>query len=319
MRLAAGTSASSVAVHRSGYGAGLLAGLAAVVMWGAQFPVAKSTFVSVDAFHATALRYAVPSAVLVAWLLREEGRAAFRYERRGLAAVVLGLVGMCASPAFVFGGLMLTRPEVAAILIATQPAMTALAQWLVRGARPPRFTLACIAVAFAGVVAVVTRPGAPAQAGASEWLGDASVLMGAVCWVVYTMGLSRFADWSTLRTTTLTMLPGTLGNLLVVTVAVAAGWLAPVGLQAWGAVAWQLAYLALAGVLAGMLCWNAAAQRIGALDTMLLLNLVPVVAFAIRFARGGRFAVAELAGAALVVGALVANNVWLRIRQRAPR
>jgi hypothetical protein len=41
-----------------------------------------------------------------------------------------------------------------------------------------------------------------------------------------------------------------------------------------------------------------------------------VVTFAIGFAQGARFAAAELAGVALVVGALAANNLYLRAKRR---
>ena len=53
---------------------------------------------------------------------------------------------------------------------------------------------------------------------------------------------------------------------------------------------------------------------LGALNTMLLGNLVPVVTFAIRILQGHRFDAIELAGAGLVVAALVADNLYLRGR-----
>ena len=62
-----------------------------------------------------------------------------------------------------------------------------------------------------------------------------------------------------------------------------------------------------------MICWNAGNKRVGALNAMLMLNLVPVVVFAIGFAQGQRFLPVELAGAALVIGALAANNLYLRV------
>jgi hypothetical protein len=45
---------------------------------------------------------------------------------------------------------------------------------------------------------------------------------------------------------------------------------------------------------------------------MLLLNLMPVVTFAVRFAQGARPDAVELFGAALVISSLVANNLYLR-------
>jgi len=75
---------------------------------------------------------------------------------------------------------------------------------------------------------------------------------------------------------------------------------------------WQLAYLTVGGIVVSMICWNYGNQRIGALNTMLLLNSVPVVTFAVRVAQGHRFQAIELAGALVVVAALVANNIYLR-------
>ncbi len=86
-----------------------------------------------------------------------------------------------------------------------------------------------------------------------------------------------------------------------------------------GSVAPQLAFLAVGGVMLSMLCWNAGTRRIGVLNAMLLQNLVPVIVFAIRFAQGQRYVAVELAGAGLVIGALAANNLYLRHKHAVRR
>jgi hypothetical protein len=45
---------------------------------------------------------------------------------------------------------------------------------------------------------------------------------------------------------------------------------------------------------------------------MLMLNLVPVGVFSIEASLGRSFAAVEIAGAFMVIGALVANNFYLR-------
>jgi hypothetical protein len=45
---------------------------------------------------------------------------------------------------------------------------------------------------------------------------------------------------------------------------------------------------------------------------MLMLNLIPVGVFAIEAALGRRYEPVELVGAAVVIGALAANNLYLR-------
>ena len=283
-----------------------------VLLWGAQLPVAKDAFASVDAFHVTAIRYALGTLALVALLAWLEGPAALSYYGRFRAVVLFGLLGMCASPMLVFFGISLSTPEHAVIIIALQPSMTALADWAVRGRRPSNFTLGCVAVAFAGVVTVVTRGDPRRLLGSGELAGDLVVILGAACFVAYTMSVENFKGWSALRFTTLTIIPGSIGCVVVTALLVAAGKAAVPGVAALASVGWHLAYLTLGGIVVSMVCWNAGIQRIGAVNTMLLVNLMPVVTFSVRFAQGVRFEPVEIAGATLVISSLMANNLYLR-------
>jgi drug/metabolite transporter (DMT)-like permease len=190
--------------------------------------------------------------------------------------------------------------------------MTAIADWWLRGRRPARFTLGCIAAAFVGVVLVVTRGNPALGLSPREIAGDLLVLVGAACWVVYTMGTERFRGWSALKFTVLTLIPGSIALVVATAALVALGVSRVPSAGAIASVAPQLVFLALVGVLAAMILWNAGNQRVGALNAMLMLNLMPVIVFAIRFAQGERFLPVELAGAGLVIGALIANNLYLR-------
>ena len=296
----------------SRFAQGVLLVFVTVLLWGVQFPVAKGAFAFVDAFHVTAIRYVLGALALVALLAWLEGPAALSYYGRFWTTALHGLAGMCASPMLVFFGLALSSPEHAAIIVALQPSMTALADWALRGRRPGRFTLGCLAVAFAGVVTVVTR-GDPVHAfGRGGIAGDILVFLGAACWVSYTMAAEIFKGWSALRFTTLTIIPGSLGCVAVTALLAATGASVVPGAAELAAVGWHLAYLTLGGIVISMLCWNAGNQRIGPLNTILLMNLVPVVTFTVRFAQGARPAPIELLGAALVISSLVANNLYLR-------
>jgi drug/metabolite transporter (DMT)-like permease len=294
------------------FATGVVLALVAVLLWGAQFPVAKSVFATVDPFHVSLVRYGVATVLLVPIVVWREGPAALRYYGRGWPASAIGVVGMAGSPLLVFAGLALTRPEHAAIIVSLQPSMTAIADWALHGRRPAAFTLGCIVAAFTGVVLVVTR-GDPALAfGKGELAGDLLVLVGAACWVFYTMGTERFRGWSAMKLTALTLIPGSVGLALATAALVALGLARVPTPAALASVAGELAFLALAGVLLAMICWNAGTQRVGALNSMLMLNLVPIVVFAIGFVQGQAFAPVELVGAGLVIGALVANNLYLR-------
>lgn len=274
--------------------------------------MAKRTLPQLDAYALGTVRYAIGVALLVLLLAAVEGRRALRYEGRFLFAALVGLVGVTGFNLFVWIGLVHTLPEHASIILALQTPLTAIAVWLTRGQRPAAFTLGCVAVAFAGVLLVITKGNLHVQMAGSELYGDALVFLAAISWVTYTLCAARFPAWSPLRFTVLTCIPGGAGLLIANVIAVALGVATLPGAGQIAGVAWQIVYLSVGTVVLGLLGFNAAARRLGPLNTMLMLNLVPVCVFGIEAALGRSFAAVELAGAAIVIAALIANNLYLR-------
>ena len=294
--------------------ANLLAGLAwitlSILCWAPLFSVAKRTLPYLDAFALGTARYILGVLLFVLLLVAVEGRSALRYEGKLAAATLFGLVGITGFNLCVWLGLVFTAPEHASIILALQTPLTALAVWLARGQRPAAFTLACVAVAIAGVLLVVTKGDLAVPAG--SLVGDPLVLLGAVSWVIYTLAAGYFAGWSPLRLTTLTCIPGLAGLVAVHLGAIAAGFASVPSVQAIGSVGWQLLYFSICTVVLGVLGFNNAARRLGPLNTMLMLNVIPLGVFGIEAALGRSFSAVELAGAGVVIAALVANNLYLR-------
>lgn len=283
-----------------------------ILCWVPLFPVAKRVLPLVDAFAMGTIRYVIGGALFVLLLAAAEGRQALSYEGRFLPAALLGLIGITGFNCLVWWGLTFTRPEHAAIIMGIQTPLTALALWATRGVRPASFTLACIAAAFTGVLLVVTQ-GDPARAFAGgAFAGDVLVFLGALSWVTYTLASARFGGWSPIRFTVLTCLPGGVGLIVVNALAIGAGIGSIPSLEALASIGWQLAYFSVGTVVLGVLGFNFSVRYLGPLNTMLMLNLVPVGVFAIEAALGRTFAAAEIVGAVFVIGALVANNLYLR-------
>ncbi len=286
--------------------------LLSILCWAPMFSVAKRALPYVDAFALGTLRYLVGSVLFIALLWAIEGRQALRFDGRIVPATAFGMIGITGFNVLVWVGLTHTRPEHAAIIMSLQTPLIALTLWLTRGQRPATFVLGCVAAALAGVFLVVTK-GNPFNAfEGGTLLGDALVLFGAIAWVTYTLAAGRFAGWSPLRLTVLTCIPGAVGLLIVNAIAIGIGLAQVPSAQAIAAVGWQLAYFSTCTVVLGVLGFNFGVKHLGPLNTMLMLNLVPVCVFAIEAWLGRAFAATELVGAALVIGALVANNLHQR-------
>ena len=250
--------------------------------------------------------------LFIAILWAVEGRQALRYGGRFLPAAVFGMVGFCGFNILVWWGLYYTRPEHAGLIMALQTPMTALAVWLTRGLRPVPFTVGCIAVAIGGVLTVVTKGDLKYALRGASLAGDLLVFLGAVSWVIYTMAGHHFSGWSPLRMTVLTCIPGTIGLVAVNAFTIGMGYSAMPTLEQVWSVKWQLGYFVVFTVVLGVLGFNNGVKYLGALNTMLMLNLIPIIVFAIEAWLGRSFAAIEIAGAALVIGALAANNLYLR-------
>lgn len=284
----------------------------AIACWTPLFSIAKRTLPLLDAFALGTVRYALGVALFVALVAAVEGRGSLRFDGRWLLASAVGLIGITGFNLFIWIGLGYTLPEHASIILALQSPLTALAVWVLRGQRPATFTLGCVAAAIAGVVLVITKGDLTNALAGGSLLGDALILLGAISWVTYTLAASRFAGWSPLRFTVLTCIPGAVGLVIANLIAIGAGAAAVPTVATVAAVGWQILYFSVCTVVLGVLGFNAGVCSLGPLNAMLMLNFIPVGVFAIEAALGRSFALIELAGAAVVIAALVANNLYLR-------
>jgi drug/metabolite transporter (DMT)-like permease len=296
---------------------GVIFATTTAVTWGGQFVVGKSALATVNAFPLTTVRYAGAVALWLLVLVAVEGRRALRLDGHGPRLFWLGSLGFAGFNLLAYTGLAHARPQSASLIVALAPLLTALVLWRRTGRRPANATFAFLALALAGVALVISGGHPTTIASGSIGWGDGLVLAGVFSFVLYGLGAARFAGFSALRYTTLTAALGWITIAAAAAVALGAGLVPmPTGSQLVG-VTPQIAYLALPGAFVAVLTWNAAIGIIGPQNAVLFGNLIPVTTFAIEIVRGYRPNAVELAGAAITIGALVANNLYARRPARA--
>ena len=204
-------------------------------------------------------------------------------------------------------------------MIATMPFLTLLVLWVRDGARVAPLKLALMGAGFLGVVGVISRGSVGDLVHGGVGGGEALVLLGALCFVFYTLGARQFPGWSPLR---FTALSATLGSATVVAITelvTIAGWEStPSG---------HRPRRRRAG--AGLHRHLRRGNRPCSLGTrpssgsarptaVLFNNLVPITAFVIAIAGGYAPNAYELAGAALAVAALAAVTLLNRASAPSP-
>ena len=301
------------------YWKGVASCLAGTMMMGVMFPVMTDALTHVDPFTFTSLRYLIAGIAFAILLRRREGAAAFRADGQSLwIAWLLGSIGFCGFGSFVFLGQQLAGPAGAlnaSIMMATQPMMGLLVNALVRRTAPPWLSLVFVVMSFAGVALVITRGDVSAALHEPRhYAASVLIVIGALCWVVYTFGSAYFSRWSALKYTTMTTWLG-LTTIVGVNVAlVAAHAIAAPTLATLLAIAPHLAYMGpIAGFLA-ILCWVSGNRILGPMNGVLFMDVVPITAFAVSALIGVVPHIAQVMGASLTAAALLMNNVYLRHR-----
>ncbi|MGH9900612.1 MAG: DMT family transporter, partial [Pyrinomonadaceae bacterium] len=213
----------------------------------------------------------------------------------------LGVVGNTLYQLLFATGLSITTAANSALFVAATPVVVALLGALSGVERPTRNVVAGVALAFIGITLVLAARGVALS---SETLsGDLLVLVAAVCWSVYTLGVrSLGGPISSLRVTALTMLTGTPGLVLAGAPQLLRTEWGGVSAAAWGG----LAYATLFALVVAYVLWNVSVRRVGSNRTAVYSCVTPLVAAAVAWPVLGEWPVPlQGVGAALIVAGVL--------------
>lgn len=295
---------------------GLLMCLLAVITWGIMFPVMGSAMKSIDPFYFTTTRFSIALLVLSIWLMIAEGKSKFNTEGKGLKLWFLGTMGMTGVGFLVFLGQKMAGNSgavIAAIIMAVQPLLGALVNWVVKKTPPKPLTLFFMLMSLTGVVMVISKGDLSIffSAETNLW-AYLFILLGALCFVIYTLGGTYFPSWSPLRYTTITTITGSFTNILIVSFATLMGWLNLPSFSTFTDITWELLYMALVAGVIGFYVWNTGNKIVKPINGILFMNLVPVTAFVVSVLQGYQISNFEITGALITIAGLVGNNLYVR-------
>ncbi|MFM0159593.1 DMT family transporter [Paraburkholderia sediminicola] len=306
---------------RGNYGKGVVLCVMATILMGIMFPVMTSALVQVDPFTFTSLRYLIAGTAFLALLLIKEGKEALKANGESFAlAWLLGSVGFCGFGSFVFLGQQLAGREgalTASIMMATQPMMGLLVNSIVRKRRPPLYSFLFILMSFAGVSLVVTKGDIAAVLREPQhYSANALIVLGALCWVIYTFSASHFKNWSALKYTTMTTWLG-LSTIIGLNMLLFALHVVPVpSATALRAIIPHLLYMGPVAGFIAILFWNMGNKILTPLNGVLFMDVLPVTTFVVSSLTGVVPGHWQIAGACMTGAALIFNNLYLRRQAR---
>ncbi len=298
---------------------GALFCLIATLSWGTMFPVMTHALDRIDPFTFTALRYTIAGAAFLLLLHMKEGTPAFNLkgERIGLAWL-FGTAGFAGFGFLVFYGQQLagaTGALTASIMMATMPLLGLLVTWLLRGVRPPLFSFFFIGLSFCGVALVITNGdvvGVLTQP--QNYSANVPLILGALCWVLYTVGGTYFPKWSPYKYTAVTTILGLGSIYAIVALLLVTGTVPVPSADSLVFVFPHLLYMSLVAGFIGVLSWNMGNKIITPLNGVLFMDVVPTTAFVVSALTGVIPSSVQITGAFCTATALVMNNLIQRRR-----
>jgi drug/metabolite transporter (DMT)-like permease len=270
------------------------------LIWGVNFSVVKYGTTLVDPLAYNGVRVTL-AAVLLLIIIAVE-RAPLPPRRVMLALIGLGVLGNGIYQFFFVEGIARTRASDGALVIAATPAMIAIIG-AVRGVERTTargFIGILLSIAGIGLVVAGTAEGASGQA---TMLGDLLVLVGSLCWAVYTVMLKPYTEnVGGLQLSAFTMVGGAIPLLIVAWPAVSTTQWSNMPALGWGAIL----YSAVGALVIAYYFWYRGVRIIGPTRTAMYSNLQPIIAVLVAWGMLGETpTVWQGVGTACIMGGLV--------------
>ncbi len=282
----------------------------AAMFWGGTFIAGRVLAPLLDPVSAAFLRFLTASCLLVGWLYLTQGRLPRLSFRQTFAVTALGATGVLAYNLLFFGGLQTVEAGRAALIVALNPIVIALASMGFFGERLTGRQLLGIALSLIGAVVVIARGELHALLQGGVGQGELLLIGCVVSWVLYTLiGKRLLHQLSPLAAVTYASVAGTLMLGLMVIIR---GGLEIEQLFV-AEILLSIAYLAVFGTVLAFVWYYSGVQAIGPGRAGQFINLVPVSGVTL-----GVLLLGEPLTHSLLLGALlVVSGLWLTSRKRS--
>ncbi|MEN7433510.1 DMT family transporter [Chromobacterium sp. TRC.1.1.SA] len=278
------------------------------VIWGGTFIAGRQLAGGLPPLLAACLRFTIASATLLGFLALTRTPLARPASGQLLRLALLGLCGVFGYNLFFFYGLQHVGAARASLIVALNPAMIALASFLLRKEALPPLKLAGVALCLAGAGLVIVGKNPDALAGAAGGGGDLLILGCVACWVAYSVGSRGLSQaLGPLQTVTWSILLGTAMLWL-------ASWLrgdaSLAALEKLDAAQWGgLLYLGALGSALAYIWYYDGIRRIGATRAGVFIALNPLSAVLLGAGLlGERLSLEMAVGGALAIAGIVLGN-----------
>ena len=287
----------------------LLAVTLSTFFWGSNFNAGASVVADASPYVVATERFVFATIIIMIFMLLKDRTNLMALQKNWIAFIALGLLGITGFNLAFFIGLKTTSAINGALIMATSPITTALLAAMIDKHKITLIQTVGMLISLFGVVIVVSNGSIMNLISLNFSSGDLIIMLGNLAWATYTVGSRKYISNSTpLQTTTYTMLFGTIGillftvynnNLLIS--------LSNITIKNH----LILVYMAVCGTVLAYLFWNFGIKEIGAANTAVFFNLVPVFTMILALFTGSVPNLLQISGALIVIcGVILATGSY---------
>ena len=269
---------------------------ASAFFWGANFVLAAPILADLPPLWAAAMRFVLGAALMFMLAAVRREKLLGLLKRHAGVYLLLGAVGITGFNLFFFYALRSTSANSAALIMATNPLLTALLAVAFLGERLTTRHLVALPVALIGVAVVISQGNMNKLESLNFARGDLLMLAANLCWAMYNVLVRRFMpQGSPIANTSWVMAAGA---ILLLSVALGSDTHVST-LDAKASIA--MAVMVIGGTVLAYLFWGIGIARLGAARTAIFVNLVPVFAMLVGAFLGTLPTAAQLVGGLIVL------------------
>ncbi|WLS90686.1 DMT family transporter [Gilliamella apicola] len=287
----------------------LLAVTLSTFFWGSNFNAGASVVADASPYVVATERFVFATIIIMIFMLLKDRTSIIALQKNWIAFIALGLLGITGFNLAFFIGLKTTSAINGSLIMATSPITTALLAAMIDKHKISLIQTVVMLISLFGVVIVVSNGSIMNLISLNFSSGDLIIMLGNLAWATYTVGSRKYISNSTpLQTTTYTMLFGTIGILLF-TVYNNNLLISLNNITIKNHLI--LVYMAVCGTVLAYLFWNFGIKEIGAANTAVFFNLVPVFTMILALFTGSVPNLLQISGALIVIcGVILATGSY---------
>ena len=287
----------------------LLAVTLSTFFWGSNFNAGASVVADASPYVVATERFVFATIIIMIFMLLKDRTSIIALQKNWIAFIALGLLGITGFNLAFFIGLKTTSAINGSLIMATSPITTALLAAMIDKHKISLIQTVGMLISLFGVVIVVSNGSIMNLISLNFSSGDLIIMLGNLAWATYTVGSRKYISNSTpLQTTTYTMLFGTIGILLFTfynnNLLISLNNITIKNHLI-------LVYMAVCGTVLAYLFWNFGIKEIGAANTAVFFNLVPVFTMILALFTGSVPNLLQISGALIVIcGVILATGSY---------